>query len=93
VHGRSHSPHRLVPRSGSRAASRDPDFASYLLIFTTLLNISRDFQFQQLVQYLNVADSYAYIVLVAGWAYAAWVPAHQPVLSLNVMRRLQLETV
>jgi hypothetical protein len=68
-------------------------FASYLLIFTTLLNLLRDFGFDQVGRYINVADSYAYVLLLAGWAYAAWVPAHRPVLSLDVLRRLQLETV
>ena len=68
-------------------------FASYLLIFTTLLNILRDFGFDNLRGFISVADGYAYIVLLAGWAYAAWVPARRPVLSIDVLRRLQLEPV
>ena len=53
----------------------------------------RDFGFEQLARFINVADGYAYVLLLAGWAYAAWVPARRPVLSLDVLRRLQLETV
>jgi hypothetical protein len=68
-------------------------FASYLLIFTTLLNVLRDFGFEQFGSYVYTADGYAYVFLLAGWAYAAWVPARRPVLSLDVLRRLQLETV
>jgi hypothetical protein len=40
-----------------------------------------------------VADSYAYMLLLVGWGYAAWVPARRPVVSLDVLRRLQLEPV
>jgi hypothetical protein len=68
-------------------------FASYLLIFTTLMNVLRDFGFHTLGQFINVTDSYAYLVLLAGWGYAAWVPARRPVVSLDVLRRLQLEPV
>ena len=69
-------------------------FAAYLLIFTTLLNVLRDFGFDHLRDFIGMADGYAYIAPPRlGWAYAAWVPARQPVLSLDVMRRLQLETV
>jgi hypothetical protein len=68
-------------------------FASYLLIFTTLLNILRDFGFENLWRPLGLIDTYAYLGLMAWWAYAAWVPAYHPVLSLNVLRRLQLEPV
>jgi hypothetical protein len=67
--------------------------AAYLLIFTTLLNILRDFGFDNLRGFISVADGYAYLALLAGWAYAAWVPAHRPVLALDVLKRLQLETV
>jgi hypothetical protein len=68
-------------------------FAAYLLIFTTLLNVLRDFGFDRLRLFISVADGYAYLLLLAGWAYAAWVPARRPVLSLDVLRRLQLEPV
>jgi hypothetical protein len=68
-------------------------FASYLLIFTTLLNILRDFGLAGLYQPIDLIDSYAYLALMAWWSYAAWVPAHRPVLSLDVLRRLQLEPV
>lgn len=68
-------------------------FASYLLIFTTLLNVLRDYGFNELRGFIFVADGYAYLALTLGWAYAAWVPARRPMLSLDVMRRLQLETV
>jgi hypothetical protein len=68
-------------------------FAAYLLIFTTLLNVLRDFGFENLRSFFNVADSYAYVVLLCWWAYAAWVPARRPVLALDVLKRLQLETV
>jgi hypothetical protein len=68
-------------------------FASYLLIFTTLLNILRDYGFENLRSFISVADGYAYLFLLAGWAYAAWVPARRPVVSLDVLRRLQLEPV
>lgn len=68
-------------------------FAAYLLIFTTLLNVLRDFGFEHVRAFLSVADGYAYLFLLSGWAYAAWVPARRPVVSLDVLRRLQLETV
>ncbi len=68
-------------------------FAAYLLIFTTLLNVLRDFGFENLRNFIGVADGYAYILLLGWWAYAAWVPARRPVLSLDVLKRLQLETV
>ena len=68
-------------------------FASYLLIFTTLLNVLRDYGFENLRSFIGVADGYAYLALLAGWAYAAWVPARRPVLSLDILRRLQLEPV
>jgi hypothetical protein len=68
-------------------------FAAYLLIFTTLLNVSRDFGFDSLRSFINAADNYAYLALIAGWCYSAWVPARRPVLSLDVLKRLQLEPV
>ena len=68
-------------------------FAAYLLIFTTILNVLRDFGFEHMRAFLSVADGYAYLALLAGWSYAAWVPARRPVVSLDVLRRLQLETV
>jgi hypothetical protein len=68
-------------------------FAAYLLIFTTILNVLRDFGFDHMRAFLSVADGYAYLALLAGWSYAAWVPARRPVVSLDVLRRLQLETV
>jgi hypothetical protein len=68
-------------------------FASYLLIFTTLSNILRDFGAAELAYPLGLIDTYAYVALMGWWAYAAWVPVHRPVLSLDVLRRLQLEPV
>ena len=68
-------------------------FAAYLLIFTTLLNVLRQFGFENLRSFMNMADSYAYILLLVSWGYAAWVPARRPVLALDVLKRLQLETV
>jgi len=68
-------------------------FAAYLLIFTTLLNVLRDYGFENLRSFINMADGYAYIFLLCSWAYAAWVPARRPVLALDVLKRLQLETV
>jgi hypothetical protein len=68
-------------------------FAAYLLIFTTLLNVLRDFGFEHMRAFLSVADGYAYLALLAGWSYAAWVPARRPVVSLDVLKRLQLEPV
>jgi len=68
-------------------------FASYLLIFTTLLNVLRDYGFDNLRSFIGVADGYAYLALLAGWAYAAWVPARRPIVSLDILRRLQLEPV
>jgi hypothetical protein len=68
-------------------------FAAYLLIFTTLLNVLRDFGFENLMRFIGMADGYAYLLLLTGWAYAAWVPARRPVVSLDVLRRLQLEPV
>ncbi len=67
--------------------------ASYLLVFTTLLNVLRDFGFDNLRSFIGVADGYAYLLILMGWAYAAWVPARRPVLSLDVLKRLQLEPV
>jgi hypothetical protein len=68
-------------------------FAAYLLIFTTLLNVLRSFGFENLRSFVGMADGYAYILLLCSWAYAAWVPARRPVLALDVLKRLQLETV
>jgi hypothetical protein len=68
-------------------------FAAYLLIFTTLLNVLRDFGFENLRSFIGAADGYTYVLLLCCWAYAAWVPAHRPVLALDVLKRLQLETV
>jgi len=68
-------------------------FAAYLLIFTTLLNVLRHFGFENLRSFISVADGYAYVLLLCSWAYAAWVPARRPVLALDVLKRLQLETV
>jgi hypothetical protein len=68
-------------------------FSSYLLIFTTLLNVLRFYGFDNLRNFIGVADGYAYLLILTGWAYAAWVPARRPVLSLDVLRRLQLEPV
>jgi hypothetical protein len=68
-------------------------FSSYLLIFTTLLNVLRFYGFDNLRSFIGVADGYAYLLILMGWAYAAWVPARRPVLSLDVLRRLQLEPV
>lgn len=68
-------------------------FAAYLLIFTTLLNVLRDFGFENLRSFINMADGYAYVLLLCWWAYASWVPARRPVLALDVLKRLQLETV
>jgi hypothetical protein len=68
-------------------------FSAYLLIFTTILNVLRDFGFENIRAFLSVADGYAYLLLLAGWAYAAWVPARRPVVSLDVLKRLQLEPV
>jgi hypothetical protein len=68
-------------------------FAAYLLIFTTLLNVLRHFGFEQVRAFIGTADGYAYLLLLVGWAYAAWVPARRPVLALDVLKRLQLEPV
>jgi len=68
-------------------------FAAYLLIFTTLLNVLRDFGFENARSFMAVADGYAYVALLVGWAYAAWVPVRRPVLALDVLKRLQLEPV
>jgi len=68
-------------------------FSSYLLIFTTLLNVLRYYGFDNLRNFIGVADGYAYLLILTGWAYAAWVPARRPVLSLDVLKRLQLEPV
>jgi hypothetical protein len=68
-------------------------FAAYLLIFTTLLNVLRDFGFENLRSFIGTADGYAYVLLLGWWAYAAWVPARRPMLALDVLKRLQLEPV
>jgi len=68
-------------------------FAAYLLIFTTLLNVLRDFGFDNLRNFINMADGYANLLLLVWWARAAWVPARRPVLALDVLKRLQLEPV
>jgi hypothetical protein len=66
-------------------------FAAYLLIFTTLMNVLRDFGLDDLRHFIGVADGYAYVTLLAGWAYAAWKPQRRPVVSLDVLKRLHLE--
>ena len=68
-------------------------FAAYLLIFTTLLNVLRSFGYENLHRFIGTVDGYAYILLLGCWAYAAWVPARRPMLALDVLKRLQLETV
>lgn len=68
-------------------------FACYLLTFTTMMNLLRDFGLDNLRRFMSVADTYAYLLLLVGWAYAAWVPARRPVLALDVLKRLQLEPV
>jgi hypothetical protein len=67
-------------------------FSAYLLVFTTLLNVLRHFGFDNLRSFIGVADGYAYLLILTGWAYAAWVPARRSVVSLDVLKRLQLET-
>jgi hypothetical protein len=68
-------------------------FACYLLIFTTLLNVLRHFGFEHVRTFIGMADGYAYLLLLMGWAYAAWLPARRPILALDVLKRLQLEPV
>lgn len=64
-------------------------FTSNLIIFATLGNILRSFGFMRLREAINFVDVYAYLVLVAWWAFTAWkseeslerAPMRTPVLA------------
>lgn len=47
-------------------------FSSYLIVFVTTSNILRAFGFDRLRETINLVDAYAYLALVAWWAYTAW---------------------
>jgi hypothetical protein len=65
-------------------------FASYLLVFTTLLEVQR-IEGWAIRPWYNLADGLSYLALIAWWAAEAWRP--DPVLvgiPLSVQRRLGL---
>ena len=47
-------------------------FSSYLIVFVTTANILRSFGFERLREMINLVDAYAYLALVAWWAFTAW---------------------
>jgi hypothetical protein len=65
-------------------------FTSYLLVFTTVLNILRAHGFD-LRQQLNLVDTFAYAGVMAWWAYATWRADEKFAVAPQVLHRLQLE--
>lgn len=63
--------------------------SSYLIVFATLGNILRSFGYDRLRELASVVDTYAYLALVAWWAFTAWrsdegfevAPIRTPVLA------------
>lgn len=64
-------------------------FTSYLIVFATLRNILHSFGFVRLREMIGLVDGYAYLALVAWWAFTAWrsdegfevAPIRTPVLA------------
>jgi hypothetical protein len=64
-------------------------FVPYLLVFTTLLSLTKQWGWDSFGPYLQAADPVAYALLTAFWALAAWQPEKQPEASPAVVRMLQ----
>ncbi len=64
-------------------------FTSYLLVFTTVLNVLRAHGWDLRLQ-LNLVDTFAYAGVMAWWAYATWRPDEKIAIAPEVLQRLQL---
>jgi len=64
-------------------------FVPYLLIFTTLLSLTKQWGWDFFGPYLQAADPVAFMLLTAFWALSAWQPETQPAASPAVVRLLQ----
>lgn len=65
--------------------------SAYLLVFTTLLNVLRDFGWN-LREHVALVDAVCYLALITWWAWTAWRPAETIVVPPHVAARLRLET-
>jgi hypothetical protein len=65
-------------------------FTSYLLVFTTVLNILRAHGLD-LRQELSLVDTFAYAGVLGWWAYATWRADEKLAVAPQVLQRLQLE--
>ena len=65
-------------------------FTSYLLVFTTALNVLRG-QGWELRPWVNTIDSLAYAAVMGWWAYATWRADEKLALAPHMLRQLQLE--
>jgi hypothetical protein len=64
-------------------------FTSYLLVFTTVLNVLRAHGWDLRPQ-LNLVDTFAYAGVMAWWAYATWRADEKIAIAPQVLQRLQL---
>jgi hypothetical protein len=64
-------------------------FSSYLLVFTTVLNVLRDRGWDLRPQ-MNDIGTLAYAGVMAWWVYAAWRSDEKIAINRDVLRRLQL---
>jgi hypothetical protein len=65
-------------------------FTSYLLVFTTVLNILRAHGWD-LVRQLSLVDTFAYAGVLGWWAYSTWRADEKLAVAPQVLQRLQLE--
>jgi hypothetical protein len=65
-------------------------FTSYLLVFTTVLNVLRAHGWD-LRQQLSLVDTFAYAGVMAWWAHATWRADEKLAVAPQVLQRLQLE--
>jgi hypothetical protein len=65
-------------------------FTSYLLVFTTALNVLRD-RGWDIRPWVNTIDGLAYAGVMAWWAYATWRADEKLALAPQMLRRMQLE--
>ena len=64
-------------------------FVPYLLIFTTLLSLTKQWGWDVVGPYIQAADPIAYLLLMAFWARSAWRRETQPDVSPALVRMLQ----
>jgi len=68
-------------------------FTPYLLFFGAILGVLQHSGWQ-LLSWMGVVDSFAYLAAMAWWAYAAWAPERIPAaVPSEVLRALHLEHV